>query len=116
MFRAKAFSQITVGANDAQMGSATLSVNGGAAAETAIAYENDTVTLTAAPGERYMLTGWKVEDIDGTAIDITASELTATFTELICRENGFTVAADEFDAEMQKRLYPPRCMARTARL
>ena len=27
-----------------------------------------------------MLTGWKVEDIDGTAIDITASELTATFT------------------------------------
>ena len=80
VFRAKAFSQITVGANDAQMGSATLSVNGGAAAETAIAYENDTVTLTAAPGERYMLTGWKVEDIDGTAIDITASELTATFT------------------------------------
>lgn len=80
VFRAKAFSQITVGANDAQMGSATLSVNGGASAETAIAYENDTVTLTAAPGERYMLTGWKVEDIDGTAIDITASELTATFT------------------------------------
>ena len=80
VFRAKAFSQITVGANDAQMGSATLSVNGGAAAETAIAYENDTVTLTAAPGERYMLTGWKVEDSDGTAIDITASELTATFT------------------------------------
>ena len=80
VFRAKMFSQITVGANDAQMGSATLSVNGGAAAETAIAYENDTVTLTAAPGERYMLTGWKVEDIDGTAIDITASELTATFT------------------------------------
>lgn len=80
VFRAKAFAQITVGANDAQMGSATLSVNGGAAAETAIAYENDTVTLTAAPGERYMLTGWKVEDIDGTAIDITASELTATFT------------------------------------
>ena len=79
VFRAKAFSQITVGANDAQMGSATLSVNGGAAAETAIAYENDTVTLTAAPGERYMLTGWKVEDIDGTAIDITTSELTATF-------------------------------------
>lgn len=80
VFRSKMFSQITVGANDAQMGSATLSVNGGAAAETAIAYENDTVTLTAAPGERYMLTGWKVEDIDGTAIDITASELTATFT------------------------------------
>lgn len=80
VFRAKMFSQITVGANDAQMGSATLSVNGGAAAETAIAYENDTVTLTAAPGERYMLTGWKVEDIDGTAIDITTSELTATFT------------------------------------
>lgn len=80
VFRAKAFSQITVGANDAQMGSAMLSVNGGAAAETAIAYENDTVTLTAAPGERYMLTGWKVEDIDGTAIDITTSELTATFT------------------------------------
>lgn len=80
VFRAKAFSQITVGANDAQMGSATLSVNGGAAAETAIAYEGDTVTLTAAPGERYMLTGWKVEDIDGTAIDITTSELTATFT------------------------------------
>lgn len=80
VFRSKLFSQITVGANDAQMGSATLSVNGGAAAETAIAYENDTVTLTAAPGERYMLTGWKVEDIDGTAIDITASELTATFT------------------------------------
>lgn len=80
VFRAKAFSQVTVGANDAQMGSATLSVNGGAAAETAIAYEGDTITLTAAPGERYMLTGWKVEDIDGTAIDITASELTATFT------------------------------------
>lgn len=80
VFRSKMFSQITVGANDAQMGSATLSVNGGAAAETAIAYENDTVTLTAAPGERYMLTGWKVEDIDGTAIDITTSELTATFT------------------------------------
>lgn len=80
VFRSKMFSQITVGANDAQMGSATLSVNGGAAAETAIAYENDTVTLTAAPGERYMLTGWKVEDIDGTAIEIEASGLTATFT------------------------------------
>ena len=80
VFRSKLFSQITVGANDAQMGSATLSVNGGAAAETAIAYENDTITLTAAPGERYMLTGWKVEDIDGTAIDIETSGLTATFT------------------------------------
>ena len=70
-FRERAFASVTAAA-DAAMGSATVTVGGSTPAETqSVVYEGQTVTLTATPGDRYTLTGWKVKDADGTEIKVT---------------------------------------------
>jgi hypothetical protein len=83
LFDAKTFSTVRAAVNNAAMGSATVAVGSGSPGATQIAYEGDTVTLTAAPGERYKLTEWNVVDADGTPITVAAEKddtNKATFT------------------------------------
>ena len=70
-FEERAFAYVNVETNDATMGSATVSVNGSAAAANKLVFEGQTVTLTATPNKRHMLTRWEVKDSDGTVIEVT---------------------------------------------
>ena len=82
-YRAKAFSTITMGSNDAAMGSASATVEGkpvGAAVT-----EGATVTVTATAKFRYKFTSWTAAYADGSAVDfeLTSAEENpnvATFT------------------------------------
>ena len=82
-FRERAFASVTAVA-DATMGSATVTVDGSTPAETqSVVYEGQTVTLTATPGERYMLKGWEVKDADNKDVTYKVAEdvvNVATFT------------------------------------
>ena len=80
-FRERKFASVTAVA-DATMGSATVSVNGSEAATSKLAFEDQTVTLTATPkSQRYMLKGWDVKDTDNTAVEyrVAADANVATF-------------------------------------
>ena len=87
-FEERDFAYVNVETNDATMGSATVSVNGSAAAANKLVFEGQTVTLTATPkSQRYMLdpeNPWTVKDSSGAAIEftpVTADNNTqATFT------------------------------------
>ena len=68
IFRERNWGSVTVNVNNSARGTATATVNGKAADQV---FENQTVTLTATPGERYMLSGWEVKDADGTLIAVT---------------------------------------------
>ena len=74
-FEERIFAYVNVEANDAAMGSATVSVNGSEAAASKLVFEGQTVTLTATPkSQRYMLdpeTPWTVKDSSGAAIEFT---------------------------------------------
>ena len=72
-FRERKFASVTAVA-DATMGSATVSVNGSEAATSKLAFEDQTVTLTATPGERYTLKGWEVKDVDKKDVTYTVAE------------------------------------------
>ena len=73
-FRERAFASVTAAA-DAAMGSATVTVGDSTPAETqSVVYEGQTVTLTATPGERYMLKGWEVKDKDNTTVEYHVAE------------------------------------------
>ena len=73
-FRERAFASVTAAA-DAAMGSATVTVGGSTPAETqSVVYEGQTVTLTATPGERYMLKGWEVKDADNKDVPYTVAK------------------------------------------
>ena len=73
-FRERAFASVTAAA-DAAMGSATVTVGGSTPAETqSVVYEGQTVTLTATPGERYMLKGWEVKDADNKDVTYTVAK------------------------------------------
>ena len=73
-FRERAFASVTAAA-DAAMGSATVTVGGSTPAETqSVVYEGQTVTLTATPGERYMLKGWDVKDADNKDVTYTVAK------------------------------------------
>ena len=82
-YRAKAFSTITMGSNDAAMGSASATVEGkpvGAAVT-----EGATVTVTATAKFRYKFTSWSAAYADGSTVDfeLTSAEENpnvATFT------------------------------------
>ena len=66
-YRAKAFSTITMGSNDAAMGSASATVEGkpvGAAVT-----EGATVTVTATAKFRYKFTSWSAAYADGSTVD-----------------------------------------------
>lgn len=81
-FRSKIFATVTAKADPATMGSATVSVNGSEAATSKLAFEDQTVTLTATPkSQRYMLKGWDVKDTDNTAVEyrVAADANVATF-------------------------------------
>lgn len=81
-FRSKIFASVTANARPDTMGSATVSVNGSEAATSKLAFEDQTVTLTATPkSQRYMLKGWDVKDTDNTAVEyrVAADANVATF-------------------------------------
>ena len=81
-FRSKIFAAVTAKADPATMGSATVSVNGSEAATSKLAFEDQTVTLTATPkSQRYMLKGWDIKDTDNTAVEyrVAADANVATF-------------------------------------
>ena len=81
-FEERAFAYVNVETNDAAMGSAAVSVNGSEAATSKLAFEDQTVTLTATPkSQRYMLKGWDVKDTDNTAVEyrVAADANVATF-------------------------------------
>ena len=70
-FEERAFAYVNVETNDAAMGSAAVSVNGSEAAASKLVFEGQTVTLTATPSKRHMLTSWEVKDSKGKVIDVT---------------------------------------------
>jgi len=81
-FRSKIFAAVTAKADPATMGSATVSVNDSEAATSKLAFEDQTVTLTATPkSQRYMLKGWDIKDTDNTAVEyrVAADANVATF-------------------------------------
>lgn len=83
-FQQKAFAVVSAKPNDPAMGSATVAVDGGASATSQVVFQDQTVTLTATPGDRYTLKGWEVkEDGSDTLIPTTPVEDNAnqaTFT------------------------------------
>ena len=81
-FRERAFASVTATVNDPAMGSAAVAIGSGEASPSqSVVFEGQTVTLTATPGERYMLKGWEVKDKDNTPVEYTvAADVTvATF-------------------------------------
>lgn len=96
-FRERSWGEIAVSANDSSMGSASVSVNG---ANTNMAFEGQTVTLTANPNERYQFVSWTVTDKDGQPITVTESTenpLVATFAMPSAGGNVTAVANFQID-------------------
>lgn len=82
-FHERTFAGVTVEASPATMGSAAVSVGGDPTTNIPVVYEGQTVTLTATPGERYMLKGWEVKDADNKDVTYKVAEdvvNVATFT------------------------------------
>ena len=93
-FHERAFASVTAAANDAAMGSATVTVGGSTPAETqSVVYEGQTVTLTATPGDRYTLKNWEVKDADGTEIKVTKDTEDANKATFIMPNNGKAITA-----------------------
>ena len=77
-FQQKAFAVVSAKPNDPAMGSVTVAVDGGASATSQVVFQDQAVTLTATPGERYTLTGWEVKaDGSDTLIPTTPVESNA---------------------------------------
>ena len=92
-FRERAFASVTAAA-DAAMGSATVTVGGSTPAETqSVVYEGQTVTLTATPGERYMLKGWEVKDADKNDVTYTVAEDVVNVATFIMPATGKDITA-----------------------
>ena len=71
-FKERKFASVTATVNDSTMGTATAAVGTGTPSATLpVVFEDQTVTLTAAPGERYTLDRWEVKDADGVDIPVT---------------------------------------------
>lgn len=83
-FHARKIAAVTATVNDSAMGSATVAVGTGTPGTNIPAvFEGQTVTLTATPGERYMLKGWEVKDADNKDVTYKVAEdvvNVATFT------------------------------------
>ena len=74
-FRERAFAAVTATVNDSAMGSATVAVGTGTPGTNIPAvFEGQTVTLTAAPGDRYTLKGWEVKDANNNDVTYTVAE------------------------------------------
>ena len=92
-FRERAFASVTAVAG-ATMGSATVTVGGSTPAETqSVVYEGQTVTLTATPGERYMLKGWEVKDADKNDVTYTVAEDVVNVATFIMPATGKDITA-----------------------
>ena len=92
-FRERAFASVTAVA-DATMGSTTVTVGGSTPAETqSVVYEGQTVTLTATPGERYMLKGWEVKDADKNDVTYTVAEDVVNVATFIMPATGKDITA-----------------------
>ena len=92
-FRERAFASVTAVA-DATMGSATVTVGGSTPAETqSVVYEGQTVTLTATPGERYMLERWEVKDADKNDVTYTVAEDVVNVATFIMPATGKDITA-----------------------
>lgn len=102
-FRSKIFAGVTAKADPA-MGSATVSVDGGIpAASIPVVFEGQTVTLTAAPGDRYTLDRWEVKDTDGTEIAVTKDPEDANKATFTMPDNGLKITATAiFDVDPAK--------------
>lgn len=80
VLRAKKFASVTAAVNDSTMGSATVTVDGNQQA----VYEGQNVTLTAIPGDSYMLERWEVREeasddlIATTPVEGNANQVTFT--------------------------------------
>lgn len=90
-FRQRNWGAVNVSVNDSAMGSATATVNG--KADVSQVFEDQTVTLTANPGERYMLEGWTVTDKDQQPIEVTTSADNANVATFVMPKKGGDVTA-----------------------
>ena len=93
-FRERNFGSVAADVNDDAMGSATVAVGGGEAGRVQpVVYEGQTVTLTATPGERYMLKGWEVKDADKNDVTYTVAEDVANVATFIMPDTGKDITA-----------------------
>ena len=90
-FRQRNWGAVNVSVNDSAMGSAAATVNG--KADVSQVFEDQTVTLTANPGERYMLEGWTVTDKDQQPIEVTTSADNANVATFVMPKKGGDVTA-----------------------
>lgn len=90
-FRQRNWGAVNVSVNDSAMGSATATVSG--KADVSQVFEDQTVTLTANPGERYMLDGWTVKDKDGVTLEVTTAADNANVATFVMPKKGGDVTA-----------------------
>lgn len=103
-FRSKIFAAVTAKADPATMGSAAVSVGGGDPVESkSVVFEGQTVTLTAAPGDRYTLKRWEVKDADGTEIAVTKDPEDTNKATFTMPDSGLKITATAiFDVDPAK--------------
>lgn len=103
-FRSKIFAAVTAKADPATMGSAAVSVGGGDPVESkSVVFEGQTVTLTAAPGDRYTLKRWEVKDADGTEIAVTKDPEDANKATFTMPDSDLKITATAiFDVDPDK--------------
>lgn len=93
-FHARKISSVTATVNDSAMGSATVAVGTGTPGTNIPAvFEGQTVTLTATPGERYMLKGWEVKDADKNDVTYTVAEDVVNVATFIMPATGKDITA-----------------------
>ena len=92
-FHERAFAAVTAKADPTTMGSAAVSVGGDPTTSIPVVYEGQTVTLTATPGERYMLKGWEVKDADKNDVTYTVAEDVVNVATFIMPATGKDITA-----------------------
>ena len=93
-FRERKFASVTATVNDPAMGSAAVAIgNGEASPSQSVVFEGQTVTLTATPGERYMLKGWEVKDADKNDVTYTVAEDVVNVATFIMPATGKDITA-----------------------
>ena len=93
-FHARKIAAVTATVNDSAMGSATVAVGTGTPGTNIPAvFEGQTVTLTATPGERYMLKGWEVKDADKNDVTYTVAEDVVNVATFIMPATGKDITA-----------------------
>ena len=102
-FHERTFAGVTVEASPATMGSAAVSVGGDPTTNIPVVYEGQTVTLTATPGERYMLKGWEVKDADNKDVTYKVAEDVVNVATFIMPDTGKDITAKAiFEVDPEK--------------